>query len=435
VVAVSSLRTPPASRIGPYRLISKLGSGGFATVWLAVHERTDREVALKVLHRTLAERPSDGGPTVAERFVEEARLLQRLQIPGLVRVWDIIEDERTGDIAFAMERLSGRDLSAALPDLSLAEIVSVFAQVTETLAELHDRGVLHRDVKPSNIFLCDTATAGSDVKLLDLGVAKSLMPDPEIDATGVGVVVGSVHGLAPECVHRLLGEHAELTPAVDQWSVGVCLYQALSGRPPFARESTWAVLQSICVETFHDVPVRPKFGASSEVEKLVQVILRCLKTDPRHRFASTAELAYSLSRLADRLEPLDDLELATEIVFVPPPRAGRVTPVDPNWFGARVEPLCRGDTEADPTEPEDEPPLLPRIASTRCDSTVVRERAWSPQLLSRPVVEVPCLAVAPDGGCVDVETVSSQPLAPVLAAVATTSLALGLLVGWIIQIV
>ena len=143
------------NEVGRYRLDEMIGAGGFATVWAAHHIDSGDPVAVKILHNNYLDEEDDGGPSVADRFLEEARLLASIDDPGFVRVRELIDARQSGrpEVALVMERLQGQDLSHAADDLDLPEILDVFADVAEILGRLHPLGILHRDVKPSNIFL------------------------------------------------------------------------------------------------------------------------------------------------------------------------------------------------------------------------------------------------------------------------------------------
>ena len=148
VLAEVEIRMDTQKTIGPYRLHDTIGAGGFATVWRAEHE-DGHFAALKLLHERYVDRPSDEGPTVAERFLEEGRLLARLEHPCLPKVLSVIDDWNAGDLAYAMEWVDGADLAERAAQLSLPQVLDVFATVSEVLAFLHRRGIVHRDIKPT----------------------------------------------------------------------------------------------------------------------------------------------------------------------------------------------------------------------------------------------------------------------------------------------
>ncbi len=281
-----------------------LGTGGFASVWRARDTRSRALVALKVLHPTYCKPPQRRGPSVADRFVREARLLQEAAHPGLVRILDVVEIREERVIAYAMELLTGLELGNLLERcdaLPLSILLEIFARVGDTLAYMHERGVIHRDVKLPNIFLCDPEDALSvdrQVKLLDLGIAKELNTDLKSADTATGVFVGTLGATAPECFARLAGHTQELTGAVDQWGLGVALYQALTGTIPFRHHVPALQVAKIQTEPAPSIILRDGLDAVAcppEVESLVQ---RCLRKSPRDRYASMEEVSRALRQIA-----------------------------------------------------------------------------------------------------------------------------------------
>ena len=212
---------PGAVLRGRYRILAPLGSGGMATVHRALDERLDREVAVKVLLPNHA-----GDPVLAARFEREARSLAAAAHPGVVAVFDVDPgDPATGaEPFFVMELCSGGSLADRLgPGAQLApdEIVPILISVADGLAGLHARGVVHRDVKPSNILL-----APARAKLADFGVARSDGGDTS-ELTSPGTTVGTMGYLAPEVLAGGLAG-----PASDVYALGVAAFSALTGAMP-----------------------------------------------------------------------------------------------------------------------------------------------------------------------------------------------------------
>ena len=283
----------PNERVGPYELIEMLGSGGFATVWRARAIGGTEEVAIKVLHESLLGQRRPRGPSVAQRFIEEGELLARLRSPGLVEILDVIDDRNSGLVALIMERLTGEDLSQIGPRLDIEDLIEVFAQVAFTLDHLHGHGVVHRDVKPSNIFVCDDARV-VQAKLLDLGVAKDLVMSTVRESTARGDIVGSVHNLAPETVARINGEAVPVTPPLDQWGLGVSLYEMLSGRSPIEFEGLFQLMEALA--NLHIVPLAllPRFGIPGTPDAIAVAVQRLLAARPEDRFSNMRDVAAAL---------------------------------------------------------------------------------------------------------------------------------------------
>ena len=197
-----------------YRAVRPLGSGGNGSVWLARDEQTGLDVALKIV-------PRQG--KAAARAEREALAARRLRHPRCVRAYDVGHDH--GHVYIAYEYVPGRTLREALrtDEVDDRGAVEIAAQVLDALAHAHRIGIVHRDVKPSNILLVHAA--GIEAKLLDFGLAQF---DGADTLTAVGDVPGTLAYIAPE---RLGGDEA--TPASDVWAVGVLLWEALSAQHPF----------------------------------------------------------------------------------------------------------------------------------------------------------------------------------------------------------
>jgi len=214
---VSSVAIAPSTRelvLGRYRPVRPLGSGGSGSVWLALDERSGLDVALKIIAR-------EG--KAAARAEREALAARRLRHQRCVRAYDVGHD--ASHVYIAYEYVPGRTLREALRSESVTdqEAVEIAAQVLDALAHAHRTGIVHRDVKPSNILLEHGDSLAA--RLLDFGLAQF---DGADTLTGVGDVPGTLAYIAPE---RLAGEEA--TPESDVWAVGVVLWEALSGRHPF----------------------------------------------------------------------------------------------------------------------------------------------------------------------------------------------------------
>ena len=275
---------------GKYELLRPIGKGGMGAVHEARHCATGRRVAVKVIavdqvHPT---------PTIVQRFAREARATGAIDSPHIAQVLDAGADSTSGEPYLVMELLTGEDLLGAKrqmwcfpPDLALR----VAMQACLGLESAHAAGVIHRDVKPANIFLA-RRDGEIVVKLLDFGIAKitgDLLGHDRARLTASGVVQGSPRYMSPE---QALGGRT-LDHRTDLWSLGVVLYELLAGVPPHEGSDSAAMLMRIC--TIPAPPLRDRAPwVSPEMAALVH---RALSQDPADRFATAAEMAGALREL------------------------------------------------------------------------------------------------------------------------------------------
>jgi serine/threonine-protein kinase len=261
---------------GRYELVELLGYGGMAEVHRAYDQVLRRRVAVKIIHPDQLRDPVN-----RERFVREAQVAAGLQHPNTVAVFDVGDD--AGRPFIVMELIDGRSLADRIRDdgrLSVDETVPIVAGVLAGLQAAHDRGLVHRDVKPSNILL----PAGGGVKLVDFGIA-TVVAEAAAPLTAGDDVLGTPRYLAPE---RVSGQRA--TPASDIYSLGAVTYECLTGRPPFVADSPVALAVAHQRE-----PVRPLVEIAPDVPRSVAAIVeRALAKDPRSRFGSAAEMGSAL---------------------------------------------------------------------------------------------------------------------------------------------
>jgi serine/threonine-protein kinase len=261
---------------GRYRVIAPLGEGGMATLWRAVDEQLDREVAVKIL------RPQySGDPGFAARFKQEARSAGSLAHPNIVSVYDYGTDPEDESQYIVMQLVDGEDLAGVLRQrgtLSVDDAVRVATGVASALEAAHRRGIVHRDVKPGNILITDAA----DVKVTDFGIARAVS---ETSMTVTGTTLGSVHYFSPE---QARGD--EVTGASDVYSLGIVLYEMLTGRRPFEGDSAAGVaLKRLNEDAPPPTRYRPDLPAG-----LVAVVMRALERDPARRFPDAGSFAEAL---------------------------------------------------------------------------------------------------------------------------------------------
>ena len=210
-----------------------LGRGGMGSVWVARHESLDSEVAVKFIAKRLVDR----GDTAAKRFEREARLAAKMKSPHAVKIFDHGRDD-DGTPFIVMELLHGESLAERLErgPLSVTEAARVVQQIAEVLREAHDLGVVHRDIKPHNVFLTET---GYDafVKVLDFGVAKHVHVEEATVVTETGALVGTPFYMSPEQLLRA----REPGRGSDRWALAVVAYQCVTGELPFRGETVAAL--------------------------------------------------------------------------------------------------------------------------------------------------------------------------------------------------
>ncbi len=285
---------------GRYELLHLLASGGMAEVWEAVDHVLERPVAVKVLHRHLT-----ADEAFSRRFRAEAIAAARLHHHSIVAIYDTCHDDDLE--AIVMELVRGRTLRDYLDEqgrLECDEVVQIGADVADALAAAHRAGIVHRDVKPANILLCDD----DRVMVTDFGIAKVR---DSADLTSNGTMVGTVKYLSPEQV-----EGRAVDPRSDLYALGVVLYEALLGRPPFSADTPAAT----ALARLHQTPPRPRSVRPDVPVALDTVLMRVLDRDPEHRFADAASFRAAL--LAPRVLPLPATEVADTGDLT------QVTPVD-----------------------------------------------------------------------------------------------------------
>ena len=289
------MRLIPGSRLGPYEVLSTLGTGGMAEVYRARDTRLGRDIALKVVNEALA-----GNPELINRFEQEARLAGSLNHPNLVAVYDVGLHE--GSPYFITELLKGESLRHRLSRgrVPLDSALDWGAKLAHGLAAAHARGIIHRDVKPDNVFV----TTDGQVKLLDFGIAKlaeasraegphGILDDtvtPTGGRTETGLILGTPAYMSPEQVR---GERVDAR--TDIFSLGAVLYEMLAGQRPFAGGSLVESGHAILHDEPPPLPDIPPF--------LAQLIRRCLAKDPEARLQSASDLAFALEALRSGVEP------------------------------------------------------------------------------------------------------------------------------------
>jgi eukaryotic-like serine/threonine-protein kinase len=260
------------ARIGRYEIIERIGKGAMGVVYSARDEVMDRVVAIKVMMADL-----EGEPDTRTRFYREAQAAGRLLHPNIITIFDMGEEE--GRIYMVMELLRGHTLAEFLrqPGLPLERKLDLMVQTCEGLGAAHAGGIVHRDIKPGNLFVLHDGS----LKILDFGVARLASST----MTASGFIIGTPDYMSPEQARG-----GDIDPRSDIFSAAAVFYYMLSGRKPFAARDLPTVLRKVQVEppaplTEHEAPV-----------PLARLVMKSLSKDPAHRHQSMADLASDLSR-------------------------------------------------------------------------------------------------------------------------------------------
>jgi len=304
----------PGQKLGAYQLLDRLGAGGMGEVWKAEDPRLGRTVAIKILPPAVA---ADHESIL--RMQREARTAAQLYHPNIATIHSIEED--AGQLFIVMEYVQGEPLSKLIEmrKLSEADVCRIGRGVAEALAEAHEKGIVHRDIKPDNIIV-----NGQRVKVLDFGIAKRVgletaMPSsdaPTAFVTQQGMIVGTVHYMSPE---QALGK--PLDARSDIFSLGVVMYEAMTGQRPFGGETITETITQIV----RDEPAAPSRLNPSISPGFNAIIQRCLRKNRDERFASAAELSSALDQQLGRAST----ELMTAPTVVRPAPAAIPTVIEP----------------------------------------------------------------------------------------------------------
>jgi serine/threonine-protein kinase len=268
------------------RLVRPLKRGGMGSVWVAEHQTLRMQVAVKFMAERLAE-----DREYVERFAREAMSSAQIKSPHVVQVFD--HGVADGTPYIVMELLEGEDLRTRLArtgPITLREAAPVMVQLARALSKAHAAGIVHRDIKPDNIFLVEH-DGEPFIKVLDFGVAKHTSEDTEFGMTGTGAMVGTPHYMSPE---QILSAR-RVDHRADLWSAGVVMYRMLTGSVPFQGETLGAVC--IAIERANFVPVSQR---RPDMTPLIDNWFgRALGRDPQHRFQNAKEMAEAFVAAAD----------------------------------------------------------------------------------------------------------------------------------------
>ena len=361
----------PGAEFAGHRIVAPLGRGGMGVVYHAVHLGLERDVALKVI---AADRAVD--PGFRERFRREARSAAALDHPGVITIYEagVIDDLPYMTMRLVRGPDLGRQLRIGGP-LAPEVAAGVVALIADALETAHEAGLVHRDIKPANILL---ERRGRELRALlaDFGLAR--LAEGSSALTTTGSWLGTVDYAAPE---TLQGDPA--TPAADIYALGAVLHAALTGRPPFARETAAAVIWAHA----HDPPPRLAEIEHPSAPALDAVIARAMAKTPGERFADAGELADAVRAATG---PPGALPLLAQPVALMGELASEIT-TDPMGSGLTATERAPAGDETRPSKPQPgaaaapkRPTARPRCATTaRCDPSPAIRRPRTPRAPAR----------------------------------------------------
>jgi serine/threonine-protein kinase len=272
-----------------YCIEERLGAGGMGVVYRARHLEMDRPVAIKVLHQKFVE-----DEAARTRFLIEARAAVMLRHSNAISVTDFGQTSE-GCVYIVMELLEGHTLREILSRegaIETARAISMMLQTSAAVAAAHDAGIIHRDLKPANILVTQSADQPAIVKVLDFGIAKFTRDEDGINVAHANSVIGTPRYMSPEQYNGF-----ELTPATDVYSLGVILYEMLTGMAPF----TGSTPAEIAEKHANATPHPPRTIVAAIPEDIERVVLYALEKRPEDRPADAAEFHQELFDTADRL--------------------------------------------------------------------------------------------------------------------------------------
>src|SRR5574337_1017744 len=288
--------------LGPYRVLEQIGVGGMATVYKAYQPSMDRDVAIKILPHYLSQ-----DAEFAQRFQRDAHAIARLEHAHILPVYDYGESDGITYIAMRYVQAGTLRERIARGPLPLDEINRLVGQIGSALDYAHRLGIIHRDVKPSNVLIDDQG----NTYLTDFGLARMMESSQQLTASGVGV--GTPAYMSPE-----QGQGVKVDHRSDIYSLGVVLYEMVTGHVPYEAETPMGVV----LKHISDPLPLPRKLAPNVPEGVEKVILRALAKDPVHRFQTAGEMVEALSIAVRRAAPAEPARpAAVEAALAERPRS------------------------------------------------------------------------------------------------------------------
>ncbi|WP_437323110.1 serine/threonine-protein kinase [Sorangium sp. So ce381] len=348
-----------------YQLLRKAGEGAMGSVWVATNTALEANVAIKVL------RPEMRSPAIAERLLREARAAAKLSHPGIVRVFDLGKTAG-GTPYIVMELLEGealRDVLCREHRLAPEVAVSILLPVASAMHAAHERGVVHRDLKPDNVMLANQGDGRIRPKVVDFGIAKVTWTEPESGSTGAAVI-GTPQYMPPE---QALGQ-GHIDHRADVWALCTMLYEVIAGETPYAGEHGFGTLRAIIQD-----PVRSLVERCGSDPALWSIIERGLRKDPAERWGSMREFGGALAAWLVARGVSEDVSGASLRAQWLEERASQIPSPSPRQVAVSSAPTLHSRRADDSLELQ-----LPLTAPQRAPGAAERkgieesgERAWS----------------------------------------------------------
>jgi len=299
------------SQVGAYQILERIGSGGMATVYKAKQPRLERDVAIKVMHQNISQ-----DPNFLSRFEREARIVASLDHPNIVPIYDY--DEYSGQPYLVMKYVRGNTLKDVLraEPISVEDALRVLSTVGQALDFAHRRGVLHRDIKPSNIIIDERGEAF----LMDFGLARIVQSGES--TMSADVMLGTPHYISPEQAQG----NKDLDARTDVYSLGIVLYEMVTGRVPFVGDTSYAIIHAQITET----PPPPRQINPTISPAVEEVILTALAKNREERYDTPIMLVNAFREALNGGEPAPRFTQATDSSKkATPPRARIQPPIPP----------------------------------------------------------------------------------------------------------